>query len=380
MDGVSRRWVLGHALAAGGAGIATPALAQTARPLETRERQRLAALANAFLKIHDMPGLSVAILRRGRLAYAEGFGFADKNTGERVTPDHLFRVASVSKPITSVGIFTLIEQGKLNLNDRVFGPLGILGAEFAAPTGSVTDITVEHLLLHTGGGWSNSPGDPMDEHKSMSRHDLIAWTLKNKPLTARPGARFAYSNFGYCVLGRVIEKASGKSYGDFIREAVLARCGAGAMRLAASSRSGRAVREVAYHHRSWDPYTVDMERIDSTGGWLARATDLALFAAHVADFPETPGILSPGTIKTMTTPSAANPRYAHGWSVLRGNWRHDGRLPGTTAILVRIQKGYCWAALTNSSNKDGNAGLDDLLWKMVQSIDHWSPGQPPHRG
>lgn len=379
MDGVSRRWVLGHALAAAGAGIAVPAYAQTAQPLGASERQRLAAFANAFLKTHDMPGLSVAIVRHGRLAYAEGFGLADRSTGERVTPDHLFRVASISKPITSVGIFTLIEQRKLNLGDRVFGPRGILATEFAASPGPVAEITVGQLLLHTGGGWSNSPSDPMDEHKSMSRHDLIAWTLKNEPLAARPGTRFAYSNFGYCVLGRVIEKASGKSYGDFIREAVLARCGANAMRLAASSRAGRADREVAYHHRSWDPYTINMERIDSTGGWLARATDLALFAAHVADFPEPAGILSPGTIKTMMTPSAANPRYAHGWSVLRGNWRHDGRLPGTTATLVRIQSGYCWAALTNSSNRDGNGGLDDLLWKMVQSIEHWSPGQPPPR-
>ena len=81
----------------------------------------------------------------------------------------------------------------------------------------------------------------------------------------------------------------------------------------------------------------------------------------------------------MTTPSAANPHYAHGWSVLRGNWRHDGRLPGSTSTLVRTQRGYCWAGLTNSSNPDGNRGLDDLLWKMVQSIERWSPGKPPTR-
>ena len=169
------------------------------------------------------------------------------------------------------------------------------------------------------------------------------------------------------------------NYGDFIRDTVLTGCGVKTMRLAASGRSGRTDREVVYHHHSWDPYALNMERNDATGGWLARATDLALFAAHVAGFPEPSGILNPRTIKIMTTPSQANPRYAHGWSVLRGNWRHDGRLPGTTATMVRTERGYCWAALTNSSNKDGNSGLDDVLWKMVQSIEHWSPGPPPHR-
>jgi CubicO group peptidase (beta-lactamase class C family) len=376
---VSRRWVLAHALAAAGAAVAMPALAQTERPLDPHERQRLADLANAFLKAYDMPGLSVAIMRHGQIAYADSFGLADKSTGERVTNDHLFRIASVSKPITSVGIFTLIEQGKLGLDDKVFGTGGILGAGFAAPAGSsVSDITVGQLLRHTGGGWSNNP-DPMDDHKSMSQRELIAWTLRNKPLAARPGTRFAYSNFGYCVLGRVIERASGQSYGDYIQKAVLARCGISTMRLAANGRAGRAAHEVTYHHRSWDPYAKDMARIDSTGGWLARATDLAQFAAHVSDFPDPPGFLNHGTIRTMTTPSAANPHYAHGWSVLRGNWRHDGRLPGSTATLVRTQRGYCWAGLTNSSNPDGNRGLDDLLWKMVQSIERWSPGKPPTR-
>ena len=202
-----------------------PAQAQTERPLDPHERQRLADLANAFLKAYDMPGLSVAIMRHGQIAYADSFGLADKSSGERVTNDHLFRIASVSKPITSVGIFTLIEQGKLGLDDKVFGAGGILGAGFAAPAGSsVSDITVGQLLRHTGGGWSNNP-DPMDDHKSMSQRELIAWTLRNKPLAARPGTRFAYSNFGYCVLGRVIEAASGRSYGEYIQQAVLARCG-----------------------------------------------------------------------------------------------------------------------------------------------------------
>lgn len=379
--GINRRSLLRGVLAAAATGPASTAWATPrSRQPSTSERDRLRALASAFLKEYDMPGLSVAIAQHGQLVYTEGFGVADRVTGERVTPAHLFRVASISKPITSVCIFSLIEQGQLKLTDHVFGERGILGSEFDASSRPyVQDVTVGHLLQHLSGGWSNNPSDPMDTERGMSQRELIGWTLKNKPLRHPPGTTFAYSNFGYCVLGRVIEKVANMGYADYVRRAVLARCGIKEMRIAGSSRSQRADREVAYYHRAMDPYAKDMERIDSTGGWLASTTDLALFATHVGDFSHPPSILSSATIKTMTTPSKANPHYAHGWSVLKGNWRHDGRLPGTTATLVRTQSGYCWAALTNSSNRYGNRGLDDVVWKMVQSIEHWSPGQPPHR-
>ena len=304
MSEANRRWVLKHTLASAFACGASSALAQPARnSLSALERSTLAAIANAFLKNYDMPGLSVAIVRHGRLAYAEGFGIADIGTGERVTADHLFRVASVSKPITSVGIFALMEQGRLRLTDKVFGADGILGTEFEAPSRRfVGDITIGHLLTHLGGGWSNKPNDPMDADKQMSHRSLISWTLKEHPLKERPGATFAYSNFGYCVLGRVIEKVSQKSYSDHVRDAVLARCGITEMRIAGNSREQRAAREVTYYHRSLDPYAINMTRNDSTGGWLGSATDLALFAAHVSGFDHPPNILKPATIKTMTTP------------------------------------------------------------------------------
>lgn len=381
MSEASRRWVLKHALASAFACGPPPALARPVQnSLSAAERSNLTAIANTFLKNYDMPGLSVAIVRHGRLAYAEGFGIADTGTGEKVTADHLFRIASVSKPITSVGIFTLVEQGRLKLTDKVFGAEGILGSEFEAPSRRfVRDVTIGHLLMHLGGGWSNKPNDPMDADKQMNHHGLISWTLREHPLNERPGRTFAYSNFGYCVLGRIIEKVSQQSYSDYVRDAVLARCGITEMRIAGNSRNQRAAREVTYYHRSLDPYAINMTRNDSTGGWLGSATDLAWFAAHVSGFDYLPSILNPATIRTMTTPSAANPRYAHGWSVLKGNWRHDGLLPGTTATLVRTQSGYCWAALTNSSNRIGNHGLDNVLWDMVRSIERWAPGAPPHR-
>ncbi len=340
----------------------------------------MSALADTFMKQYDVPGVSVAITQRGHLVYAEGFGVADKRTGERVTSAHLFRIASISKPITSVGIFSLVEAGKLQLSDKVFGPDGILGAGFQVPSsGSHKDITVAHLLTHLGGGWANKPDDPMSLHKTMDQQKLIAWTLANKRLDHRPGAHFAYSNFGYCVLGRIIERVSNQRYDEYIRSSVLERCGITGMKIAGSLLSQRAENEVVYHHRSWDPYALNMSRNDATGGWIGSAVDLVRFATHVDGFPHSPDILAPATVRTMATATSVNPRYAHGWAVLKGNWRHDGRLPGTTSAMVRTQSGYCWAALANSSSPNSSHGLDNMVWDMISSVERWSPGELPRR-
>jgi CubicO group peptidase (beta-lactamase class C family) len=112
---------------------------------------------------HSAPGLSVAISKDGRLVYARGFGLANKESGENVTPGHLFRIASVTKPITATTIFRLIECGRLRLSDKVFGPKGVLGTQYGRPTYRkyIEDIMIEHLLTYTAGGWPNDGRDPM---------------------------------------------------------------------------------------------------------------------------------------------------------------------------------------------------------------------------
>ena len=142
---VSRRRVLQGSLlcAAGMAGPAAFAEEATASPSQD-ERKRMAALAADFMKGHDVPGLSIAVAVKGKPAYVEAFGVADRNTGEALTPQHRFRIASISKPVTSVGIFSLIEAGKLRLGDHVFGPDSILGNDYPMPPADVP--LVSHLL------------------------------------------------------------------------------------------------------------------------------------------------------------------------------------------------------------------------------------------
>jgi len=103
----------------------------------------------------------------------------------------------------------------------------------------VDDITVEDLLTHTSGGWSNSKADPMFMNLGMNHAQLIEWTLRSRPLDHSPGQQYAYSNFGYCVLGRVIEKVTGQPYAAFVRNSVLKRCGINDMTIAGNTVAQR---------------------------------------------------------------------------------------------------------------------------------------------
>lgn len=341
------------------------------------ELNAMTATAHAFMRKHSVPGLSVAIAKEERLVYASGSGLADKDRNESVNARHLFRIASVTKPITSATVFRLVEMGKLNLSDRVFGPNGILGTIYGSPPyrPHIDEITVEHLLTHTAGGWQNDDRDPMFSHPAMNHKQLITWTLANQPLEFPPGTHYAYSNFGYCVLGRVIEKLTGHGYDAAVQELVLQPCGISAMRISGNTLAERTPNEVVYYDQDGgSPYKMNVRRMDSHGGWLATPTDLTRFLVRVDGFPVKPDILRPETIRAMTTASKANTGYAKGWCVNQyNNWWHMGSLPGTTTVMVRTSGRFCWAALTNSrkANSTLNADLDHLMWDMISRIHTW---------
>lgn len=191
------------------------------------ERAEMSNLARAFMQKYAMPGLSVAVGRVSAILYEDAFGWADRESREAVSPAHLFRIASVTKPITSVALFSLIEAGRVRLTDKIFGPGAITGTDYGDPPyhPGVDQITVEHLLTHTSGGWANDATDPMFMHREMNQARLIESTLRNRPLDQPPGRHYAYSNFGYCVLGRVIERLTRQNYATYLRDSMLERCG-----------------------------------------------------------------------------------------------------------------------------------------------------------
>ncbi len=333
-------------------------------------------LAGAFMQQYNVPGLSVAVGRAGALIYEDAFGWADREKREAVSPMHLFRIASVTKPITSVAIFSLIEESRIQLTDRIFGPGAITGTDYGRPPfhPQVDEITVENLLTHTGGGWSNAHADPMFMNLEMNHAQLIEWTLRNRPLDNPPGQHYAYSNFGYCVLGRVVEKISRQSYEAYVRNSLLKRCGINDMMIAGNTLAQRQPREVKYYGQGDNPYGMNVARMDSHGGWIARPADIVEFFMHVDGFPAPPNILKPQTIRTMTTASVANAGYAKGWAVNKfNNWWHSGSLPGTATIAVRTRSGFCWAAFANTrrSNSPLEGDLDKLVWNMVREVKSW---------
>jgi CubicO group peptidase (beta-lactamase class C family) len=339
------------------------------------ERAAMSNLANAFMQKYDVPGLSVAVGRAGALLYEDAFGLANREKREACSSMHLFRIASVTKPITSVAIFSLIEANRIRLTDRIFGPGALTGTDYASPPyhPGASEITVEHLLTHTGGGWSNARADPMFLNPEMDHPQLIAWTLRNRPLDQPPGQGYAYSNFGYCVLGRVIEKITAQPYATYVRNAVLSRCGINDMTIAGNTLAERHAEEVKYYGQGDNPYGMNVTRMDSHGGWIARPAAMVKFLMHVDGFAQS-NILRPQTIQAMTAPSAANAGYAKGWAVNTAhNWWHTGSLPGTASIAVRTHSGFCWAAFANTrrSNSPLEADLDKLVWNMVHEVRSW---------
>ncbi len=336
----------------------------------------MAEAAEAFRKDHDVPGLAVAFTRDGKLVHEAAFGLADRVAGEALTPAHRFRIASVSKPVTAVAIFTLIEAGRIRLDDRVLGPEGLLGETYGriAAGSPLRDITVDHLLTHTAGGWPNDGTDPMFRSGMPDHASLIETTLAYQPTRSAPGTAYAYSNFGYCLLGRVIERVAGKPYAGYVKETLLAPIGVADMEIAGNTPAERQPREVRYYATGRDDaYGANVRRMDSHGGWIASAASLARFAA-AADGRWMPRLLKPETIATMTTSTSLHPSYARGWSVNpRGNAWHAGSLPGTATIMARTASGLTWAALCNTRARETTLArdLDRLMWTMARAVPRW---------
>ena len=245
---------------------------------------------------HHVPGAALAVARNGRIVYARGYGYADRDKKEPVEPNSLFRIASVTKPFTAVAVLQLVEKGKLHLNDKVFHVL-----ELKEPIGPNIkfderwkQITILELLQHRGGWDRDKSFDPMFRSPAICKEmnvkppadqEAIIHYMLRRPLDFDPGERYAYSNFGYCLLGRVIEKVSKKRYEAYVKEKVLAPLGIERMHQGRTLANERAKGEVRYYDgegiaimgphigmREPEPYGCwCLESMDSHGGWIASA-------------------------------------------------------------------------------------------------------------
>jgi CubicO group peptidase (beta-lactamase class C family) len=319
---------------------------------------------------NNMPGMTIAISKNGKMVYSKAYGKGDKEANTAATTDSKFRIASVSKLITSVAVLKLVQDGKISMTQKVFGNGAILGTTYGskAYSANVQAITISDLLHHTGGGWGNEVNDPAFFISSYGTKETYDYTLDNL-LIAAPGSVFNYSNFGYMVLARVIEKVSGKTYEQFVKDEILTKVGATNTSIAGNLLTDRKPGEVKYYGQGGDaPFVYDMNlpRGDGAMGWVSTATDLLRFATAVDSSSTRPDILNGATLQLMATPTAKSIgfgwHFGCGWVVEDGEWFWWGSLPGTFGFLYRNVNGICIAALANSRlQPNPNNGLNSFF-------------------
>lgn len=347
-----------------------------------------------FLKRWEIMGASIAIMKDGKLLYCKGFGWADKEQNVPTEVKHIFRIASISKLITATGIMKLYESGKLSLDDKVFGETGILcGSMFSnIKDARIKQITVEHLLRHQG-GYSIRAGDPLFNEVSVARQlgvqppvsfdDMVRYAAETR-LRYRPGAGNMYSNLGYVVLSKVIEKVSGMPYETFIQDSILHPIGCWDMHIGYSFYEKRYPNEVRYYEPAdTEPVELfdgsgqlvprcyggcDLQVLSGAGGWVASPTELMKFITAIDPEDSKPDILQAKTIAYMTETDKA--RYPIGWmqTTVSDDWKRTGSLSGSSAMLKRQHDGFTWVFITNTSSWAGSRFPSKISAMMKQAL------------
>lgn len=350
---------------------------------DTSSLEKMDSKVKAFMQKWELKGVSLGIMRNDSLLYAKGYGWADEANNEEMQPYHLLRLASISKLITAAGVMVLQEQGKLSLRDSVFGDYGILGQEpYAA---SIKDknyykITVEHLLRHQG-GFTVAGGDPMFSTRTvMSNYGLetapdnntLLECVLQKRLNYMPGQSQAYSNLGYLILSKVIEKTSGMPYEDFIQKYVFEPSGIKGFHIANNYYKEKYPNEVRYYvpvnenpipeyNRSGRMVTRcyggnDIHSLSGAGAWVGSIPELMKFVASIDGRPEVKDIISQESVNEMIE-YFDEATYSLGWNDTKpsSGWMRSGSFSGTSALIKYFPDGECWIMVTNTSSWRGSS-------------------------
>lgn len=352
-----------------------------------------------FMEKWEIKGASLALMKDNHLIYSKGYGYADKEAGTLTDVKHVFRVASVSKLITAVGIMKLTEEGRLRTDDKVFGPQGILNdscfCDIKDPRSK--NITIEQLLRHQG-GFSISAGDPMfcplDIANKMkvelpvNLNTMIQFVLSRR-LAYTPGEGTRYSNIGYGILSKVIEKASGEDYETYVRKHILQPAGCSDMNLGHNTDTDHFYNEVKYYEvASADLIPAcdgsgkmvarsnggnNIEELYGAGGWVASPSELIRLLAAIDGKPEITDILKPETIAYMTKDIPNT--LPIGWiDSKEGCWTRTGTLAGTSALMKKQTDGYSWIFITNTSSWQGSHFphyINVMMQKAMATVSQW---------
>lgn len=321
----------------------------------------------AQMERQHIPGVSLLVIKDDKIIKSQGYGLANVELNVPATADTVYKIGSVSKQFIAAGIMLLVQDGKISLDDPV--------AKFLEGTPDTwKPITVRHLLTHTSGIVREAPGfDPL---KIQNDADVIK-TAYPLPLRFTPGEKYEYCNVGYFSLAEIINKVSGKPWGDFLKERVFEPLGMNSTRttnmteLVPNRANGYVWRNGKLQNASI------YFALRPSGAFLSTVADLAKWDAAL----NAGKILTPATLQQMWTPVKLNngttSPYGFGWelSPIREHKQvnHGGSLPGFRAQYTRfVDHKISIAVLTNGDN--ANAGA-----LAVGVANFYIPGLIPER-
>jgi CubicO group peptidase (beta-lactamase class C family) len=332
-----------------------PHALQAAGPATAPSHAELAAYADALLsKTYpaDRPGAAVIVVRDGEVVLRKGYGLASVELGVPMPADAVFEIASVTKPFTAVAVLKLVERGKVRLEDEITQYLPDYPTHDAK-------ITIEELLTHTSGvpSYTETAQFPQHLRDDLTLNTLLA-RFKDKPLDFPPGTRWSYSDSGYVLLGAVIEKASGMSYGKFLQEEIFKPAGMASSRYGVNEEI--VPRRVDAYERTADGFRraryLSLTQGYSAGAILSTVDDLAAFDRALGGDT----LLQAATRERMLTPKVlpdgTSTRMGLSWSVTelagRKLYEHNGGIYGFSSHILRIPEEHLFIAIL-SNDGDG---------------------------
>ena len=350
---------------------ASPLRAQSKR-LSAEKRAQLEKAASSFMAANSVPGISVAVVLDGELVWSQGFGMADLENFVPATSSTLFRLGSISKPITATAILQLWERGKLDLDAEV-------QKYCVAFPKKEWLITSRELLSHLGGirhynadGKGDIPEDSAKHFASMQESLQI---FAGNPLVAKPGTKFNYSTYGYTVLGCVLEGAASEKYVDFVKENVFEP--AGMEETQADDFFAVVPHRSRWYHKDKAGVVQNAGVLDSSykipgGGLISSADDLARFEIAIMANK----LLKPATREAMWTPQKAadgsQNGYALGWGTQKKYGfalvEHTGSQQGTSTSIILVPERRAGVVVLINMDGVNAAALSTEILKIVLDL------------
>src|SRR5579871_825845 len=291
----------------------------------------------ARMQKEHIPGLSLAVLRDGKVIKEQGYGYASLEFKVPASPEAVYELASTTKPLMATAVLLMVQEGKLSLDAKL--------SQFIANTpDSWRDITVRHLLSHTS-GIKDYSSDLRRDFPQDTPPEQIVRAAMEAPLNFAPGTKWAYSNTGYVLLGMIVQKVSGETYDALLQERVFRPYGMTHTRRDTPDEvvPNRAVGYLwfggAYHNGEFLKFLMTNH---GDRGILSTVRDLAKWDAALSDDT----LLTATTRQAMWTPvipcdagSSFPSAYGLGWFIktIHGHRQisHPGGAPGTSAMLSR---------------------------------------------